>query len=75
MEPTPEDYKELQRWFTEAEIVIVKNALAKEATGEELTTVEAVMLREWKLRMEAREQRRQAEKKAQDRNRSNGGPV
>jgi len=71
MEPTPEDYKELQRWFTEAEILIVKNALAKEETGEELTTVEAVMLREWKLRMEARRQAQEVEK----RNRANGGPV
>lgn len=52
--------EELLRWFTETEAEIVKTALAKTIKQEELTIVEDVMLREYKIRLKARNQAREA---------------
>lgn len=67
MEPDPE----ILVWFTETEVEIVKNALVKKAKNEKLTTVEDVMYREYEMKLQARELRRQVER----RNRSDGGTL
>jgi hypothetical protein len=56
---------EMRRWFSEAEIEIIKNALVKTATGEELTVVEDVMWREYTMKLRARRQAEEARKSAE----------
>jgi hypothetical protein len=55
--------------LTQVEQTIIREALAKEISGEKLTIVEEVLLREYKLKLQARESerelRRAVEKRAQ----------
>jgi uncharacterized protein YrrD len=54
---------EMRRWFSEAEIEIIKNALVKTVKGEELTVVEDVMWREYTVKLRARRQAEEARRK------------
>jgi len=76
MAPDDPDFDLLR--LTEVEQTIIRSALAKEIEENPLTIVEEVLLREYKLKLKAREQerelRRAVEKKTK-RNLENGSSV
>lgn len=47
------DDPEVQKWFTELELEIIKNAMARIAERADLTIVEEVMWREYTARLKA----------------------
>jgi hypothetical protein len=64
--------------LTEVEQAIIRAALWKEITKEPLTIVEDVMLKEYRMKLQAREAERELKRAIErktSRNSENGGPV